>query len=328
MKIITATNVNEAYDLGLSMFATAIYNGTIELEDSRAGPVFVWPHPVSTCYINPCDRILWDEKRDANPFFHFMESLWMLAGRNDVGFIKAFNTKMASFSDDGTIYHGAYGYRWRKAFGFDQLDEAISHLRKSPQSRRCVIQMWDAQLDMRTDGLDLPCNCTIKLELRKDGLRMVIFNRSNDMIFGAYGANAVHFSVLQEYIASALGVPVELYYQISCNMHVYKNVWEEKYTPKRGSDLYDAGVAERVRLFTPGKAEAELRQIEDWLDCALGNFSCPAITRVATPLDVVWKLWKAKNRAAAFTVIENVLKEDSTNDWLIAAKRWMDRRSK
>ena len=32
----------------------------------------------------PTKELLFDPDRDANPFFHFMEGLWMLAGFNDL----------------------------------------------------------------------------------------------------------------------------------------------------------------------------------------------------------------------------------------------------
>ena len=39
----------------------------------------------------------------------------------------------------------------------------------------------------------------------------------------SYGANAVHMSVLQEYVAAALGVYIGPYYQVSDSFHVYLN---------------------------------------------------------------------------------------------------------
>jgi hypothetical protein len=50
--------------------------------------------------------------RDANPFFHVMETLWMLAGRNDLPWLVRFNKRFASYSDDGgNTQPGAYGYQ-------------------------------------------------------------------------------------------------------------------------------------------------------------------------------------------------------------------------
>jgi hypothetical protein len=50
---------------------------------------------------------------------------------------------------------------------------------------------------------------------------MTVTCRSNDAIWGAHGANAVHFSVLQEYVAAAVGVLVGPMVQLSNNYHIY-----------------------------------------------------------------------------------------------------------
>jgi len=65
-------------------------------------------------------------------------------------------------------------------------------------------------------------------------LNMTVFNRSNDMVYGALGANVVHFSVLQEYMAACIGVEVGTYYQVSSNMHVYLD--EKKWKPEKWSN--------------------------------------------------------------------------------------------
>jgi len=50
---------------------------------------------------------------------------------------------------------------------------------------------------------------------------MVVFNRSNDMVWGCYGANAVHFSFLHEFIGRSTGLPLGTYTQVSVNLHAY-----------------------------------------------------------------------------------------------------------
>jgi hypothetical protein len=77
MHVINARNVNEAYVVGLGYLRA--YG---KEQNSRMGKVLVVDHPVCTTYERPYERVLFNSERDANPFFHFMESLWMLAGRN------------------------------------------------------------------------------------------------------------------------------------------------------------------------------------------------------------------------------------------------------
>jgi len=143
MKVIEARNVNEAVSLALPYL---LEHGI--QEQSRNGSVLVAPTPVMTVYHKPCERVLFSATRDANPFFHLMEALWMLAGRNDVTFPVWFNTRFTEYSDDGLTVHGAYGYRWRHWFGFDQLRTLIAELRRNPTSRRAVLSMWAPMGDL------------------------------------------------------------------------------------------------------------------------------------------------------------------------------------
>jgi hypothetical protein len=161
----------------------------------------------------------------------------MLAGRNDAAllnlFVKDFGERFAE--SDGTI-HGAYGYRWRKTFGFDQLKVIIRRLIKNPNDRQCVLQMWDCEPqpkptndeftglwtnDLLGDYRDCPCNVCVFFRVNDGLLYIAVCCRSNDILMGAYGANAVHFSILQEYMAAMIDVGVGTYTQFSFNYHAY-----------------------------------------------------------------------------------------------------------
>ncbi len=222
MFVIKARNVNGALGAGLNYLA--LEGG---YEDSRNGKVLVAPEPVATVYAKPRERVLMCPLRDANPFFHLMESLWMMAGRNDLNWPLYFNSKFAGYSDDGVTLHGAYGHRWRHAFHIDQVKRAIRELTDNPMSRRVVIGMWSPGIDMGRVGNDVPCNTHIYLAQRFGELDMTVCCRSNDALWGAYGANAVHMSILQEVIAHATGLKVGTYTQMSNNFHVYSETLHE-----------------------------------------------------------------------------------------------------
>lgn len=231
MKVITADSVPSAYYQGLRY----LLNEGVE-EQSRNGSVLVSPVPVTTVYTKPLNRVLFSAARNANPFFHLLEAMWMLAGRDDAAFlnnyVKDFGSRFAE--TDGRI-HGAYGYRWRKGLGFDQLDEIVGVLRDNSNDRQCVLQIWDGR-EARWDGesfteegfsdltgvwKDCPCNTQIFFRIRDNSLDVMVSCRSNDIVWGAYGANCVHMTFLQEYMAGRIGVPVGTYYQVSWNYHGY-----------------------------------------------------------------------------------------------------------
>ena len=220
MIVIEGRNVNEVYN-------AALWRMAVEGKEykTRNGPAMRARSPVCTVYRHPEERVLFDAKRDANPFFHLMESIWMMAGRQDLDFVAKFASNMREYSDDGVILRGAYGYRWRHWFGENQIDFVVGELMESPDSRRAVISMWDVQQDIQavmTGAKDVPCNTSIYFTLRDGRLDMTVTNRSNDIIWGCYGANAVHMSFLQEHVARRIGVPMGKYYQISNDWHIYQ----------------------------------------------------------------------------------------------------------
>lgn len=294
-----------------------------------------WKGVFVTDYLNPCERVLLDEHRDANPFFHFFESLWILASRNDVKYLTQFNSRMAEFSDDGEVFHGAYGYRLRRAQGFDQIFNAIELLRKEPSTRRAVLQIWDARLDLGMQSRDIPCNDLLMLDIRDERLNMAICCRSNDALWGAYGANAVQFSVLQEFIARAIDVQVGTMTQISRSFHVYNE--REDFTKLADTTEYINPYASTIRPFPIMERTHFLEwlaQCEMFTEGTLMKHYSGSIddffTEVAMPMLNSWQHYK--NSAAEPDKGERVykavaaLKSCAALDWRIACEMWLTKR--
>lgn len=225
--ILSVRNVGQALPVGIKYL---MEHGRVE--QSRAGPVLVAPQPVMTSYSHPTERVLFSPGRDANPFFHLIEAVWMLAGRDDSGFLTPYVPRYASYAEPTGEVHGAYGLRWRSQFGFDQLAAVAVRLRRDPTTRQAVIAMWDPSCptganDLQGDWHDRPCNTHLYLRVRENVLDMTVCCRSNDVLWGAYGANVVHFSVLQECLAAMSGFEVGYLHQLSNNYHVYLGVLDK-----------------------------------------------------------------------------------------------------
>ena len=218
MIVIYANSPDEALWQGIALLRSA------PIESSRVGRVAVSAVPVTTVFSDPVNRVSFSAVRDANPFFHLYEALWMLGGRNDLTSMTDYVARFSDFSDDGATLHGAYGFRWREWFGYDQLAAIITELRANPSTRRAVLTMWDGMTDLeqaRQGGKDVPCNTQAFFRVRDGALDLTVCCRSNDMVWGACGANVVHFSFLLEYVALACGLRVGTYYQVSNNFHAY-----------------------------------------------------------------------------------------------------------
>lgn len=340
MITIGARNVNYALWAG----ANYLRHEGVQ-QDSRNGPVLRAPFPVTTVYERPDERVMLHPGRDANPFFHLYESLWMLAGRNDLPPLVAMVKNMANFSDDGgKTQPGAYGHRWRRHFERDQLAWAIKRLKADPNDRRVVIQMYDANVDQDAadnGGRDIPCNLmacpTISTEGRLD---LTVFCRSNDMVLGAYGANAVHFSVLAEFLAAAVGVPLGRYFQVSNNFHGYLATmgkageewpWGDDGSAYGFQDLnpdpYAAATVDPTPMwdvsFNLQEWDVDLEMFME--DPARVGIRSRFLRRVACPMVMAHRAYKRDGVEAAREVLKQM---DTFSDWRGGAELWLNNRAK
>lgn len=400
-------NVNTAFQRLVGYFddqRDALRDAPIVKKPSRNGNVMMIDEPVMVTYSHPQERVLFNSARNANPFLHLYEALWMLAGRNDVAPLAYYASKMKDFSDDGKTFNGAYGYRWRQQMAavggnwpgklnrvpHDQLNILVNHLKADPNSRRAVLQMWNVEDDLLKIGLkcgkcddgkvrdniatyrclsccpaskDVCCNLSVMFSLRNvstdieaaghiDVLDMTVTNRSNDMIWGMLGADYVHFTFLQEYMAARLGIKVGKYNHFTNNLHVYDWNWKPKewlgWEPDprfTDPDLYRmANVRNFVPLVKdPATFERELPVIVSIFDGTRENDrgGCPTPSEPFLK-DVAWPMLSAhyayKHSTRTETPIDVRLNALSTafefctqiksDDWRLAATDWLNRRKK
>jgi thymidylate synthase len=320
---ITANNVNNLYE---DVF-WRLRLGYDEVE-TRNGPAVRFPEPVMTTIKSPRERVLFHPKRDANPIFHLLEAVWMLAGRNDVEFVKLFNSRINLYSDDGKTFNAAYGFRMREHFGKDQLVEVIEELSRDGGSRQAVIQLWDAK-DLGLATLDKACNTQMMFEVHNRKLNLLVTCRSNDIFWGYAGANAVHFTVIQEFVADALGVEMGVYRTVSNNLHLYLDLYD-------GRDLIDnPPYCEKCNYYNTGEVVPgkliHNRSWREWLLDAEEFCEDPFVVRshwdgffktVAHPMAMI-----SRTRKTGWTGYPWA-KQISAPDWKVACTEWIDRRER
>lgn len=371
-------NVNDAFygmmrGFETGGFESAYHNGLgnrhyfvnppIAKEPTRAGVCHTIQEPVMLTYANPRRRVLFGAGRDANPFFHMVEALWMLAGRNDIKHLEYYNARVKEFSDDGETWYDAYGYRWRHPYGLlrapifpenaqDQLERVIRLLRTNPSNRRVVLSMWQPsdlqRVEEQPNCKAVPCNLEVmfrvRLEPRQRGqtytvrqdslltsdmqLDITVTNRSNDTIWGVLGSNYVTFSMLQEYVACSLGIQVGKYHQISNNMHVYaESGTSNQFDPRRLLlDPMRTPVGD-LTLFVPStKAmfDADLKRLFDRVPLDHHN------TELQTPYlySTVWLMLNAwyKHKRRDYDTALYYANKILAPDWRAACVEWLQRR--
>jgi hypothetical protein len=331
MITIQGYNVNEVW----ALFKTYMRNedwveANVRVVAPRGRTTMEIIAPVCSTYLNPVECALLDPVRDANPFFHVYEALWILAGRRDVKPLARYAKHIATYSDDGETFYGAYGYRMQK---YNQLANVIDILSKDPDSRRAVIALYHPG-DAFADTNDLPCNTTIFFKVRNDALIMTVCNRSNDAVWGAYGANAVHFSFLQQYIAGVLNVRVGPYNQISDSLHVYADkesgaVWDrclaappvllDSYS-YHDMDIVTTPLIERGTGEGPFKFDLEHFMTEDGVPNLQYSYNTPFFRKVVVPMFTAYEL----HREGRTEVACHILRHSGTREaWVLAAYLWL-----
>ena len=250
------------------------------------------------------------------------ETMWILSGRNDVEWLSYYLPRAIEFSDDGETWRGGYGPRLRnfggRMFGdaigptipVDQLDAVIRELQANPTSRRAVLGIWDPLMDARRAGeepwKDVPCNDFISFQSRLGELHAHVFVRSNDLMWGWSGINAFEWSVLQEVIASILGIEVgTLTFSIS-SLHAYDRHWSKLRkigaaypVPEEHLDplgAFDAPRMTKDPLRPRSVAELD-EEISEW-------FKAEARIREAGSFD---EAWTAANSAACSSLFDSFL---------------------
>lgn len=163
--------------------------------------------------------------RDIKPMWTCAEVVWFLRGDPSAAFMEKYGFKVWSkFADESGFVRSATGYRWRKAFGVDQVWNVIDKLRRDVSSRQCVLLSWDPRLDAERPGPNAPCVMIWHVHVIGQELHMSVLQRSADMYFGL-PHDILGSRLIQEILAAYLGLHAGgLMYSIS-NAHLYEDQW-------------------------------------------------------------------------------------------------------
>tara|TARA_R110000751_G_scaffold24201_3_gene66888 strand:- start:3252 stop:3770 length:519 start_codon:yes stop_codon:yes gene_type:complete len=157
------------------------------------------------------------------------------------------------------------------------------------------------------------------------------------MLWGAYGANVVHMSVLQEYMAFAIGVEVGVYRQVSDSFHVYLNpVWDkvkdltiDPHSFRQLKNPYDS-----LKNYTPTPLFTDIGIVEDELKTFFGiapegftgatenSWINPVFKDIAVPMMAVYACYKSKDFHRAYEMLYTI----RALDWRGACFSWLQKR--
>ncbi len=147
------------------------------------------------------------------------ELLWIFKDQsNDVNKLREKGVKIWDEweMEDGTI-GTAYGYVVEK---FSQIDKLIEALKKNPQDRRMMINLW--QIPYLDTGALPPCCFLTMWDVTDGRLNCMLVQRSGDLGLGV-PFNTTQYAVLTHLLAQVTGLKVGLFTHVINNAHVYEN---------------------------------------------------------------------------------------------------------
>lgn len=235
---------------------------------STASSCFELPRPLIVEIKDPTARQVVIPERKWNKILPMAESLWLLLGDNDLDELPGhFVKSIYNFSDDGHTWRGGYGPRMRAFTGVsdqyvssrrmeteksapsfvsvDQLQYVVDLLTKEPTSRQALITIHDPGKDSLPGMFtkDIPCTRSLHFMIVEGKLNAYTYMRSNDFAFGFGAVNVYNFTLIQQYVAKLLGIPVGSYWHMVDNFHYYISSKEMvemlAKTPLETAKMYD-----------------------------------------------------------------------------------------
>ena len=146
------------------------------------------------------------------------ELFWYLSGSDSLEKITYYVPDYAEESDDGVRVKSAYGPRLFGMRGINQIEDVVSLLKSKPNTRRAVVQLYDAS-DLQSSKSP-PCTCFLQFLVRGHQLHAFVSMRSNDAYIGL-PHDVFAFTMIQELVARELGVEVGTYTHAVASLHLY-----------------------------------------------------------------------------------------------------------
>jgi thymidylate synthase len=120
-----------------------------------------------------------------------------------------------------------YGVQWRKWQGangkvVDQLQDAIDLIKHNPESRRILVNAWNAaEIDLDVVALP-PCHNFFQFHVAENKLSLQMYQRSCDMFLGV-PLNIASYSVLLHMVAKITNLVPHEFIHVLGDAHIYLN---------------------------------------------------------------------------------------------------------
>ena len=154
------------------------------------------------------------------------ELLWFISGDTNTKYLNDNGVKIWNeWADKEGNLGPVYGYQWRSWLSadgrkIDQLENVISSIRKSPDSRRHIISVWNVG---ELDKMALPpCHIIFQFYVAGGRLSCQLYQRSADIFIGL-PFNIASYALLTLMVAQLTGLKPGDFVHTLGDAHIYLN---------------------------------------------------------------------------------------------------------
>jgi thymidylate synthase len=158
------------------------------------------------------------------------ELLWFLRGETNVRFLNEHGVTIWDewANEDGDLGR-VYGAQWRDWRGengvrVDQIDKVISEIKTNPQSRRLIVNAWNAA-EIEKMALP-PCHVLFQFYVQDGELSCQLYQRSADLFLGV-PFNIASYSLLTLMVAQVVDLAPGDFIHTFGDLHLYQNHLEQ-----------------------------------------------------------------------------------------------------
>ncbi|MGD0340985.1 MAG: thymidylate synthase [Bacteroidales bacterium] len=158
------------------------------------------------------------------------ELLWFISGDTNIRYLNDNGVKIWNeWADKDGNLGPVYGYQWRSwpasdGRKIDQLAEAISAIKKSPDSRRIIVSAWNAG-EIEKMALP-PCHVIFQFYVAGGKLSCQLYQRSCDIFIGI-PFNIASYALLTLMVAQVTGLKPGDFIHTLGDAHIYLNHIEQ-----------------------------------------------------------------------------------------------------
>ena len=154
------------------------------------------------------------------------ELLWFISGDTNTKYLNDNGVRIWNeWADKDGNLGPIYGYQWRswpsgEGRKIDQLENVISSIKKSPDSRRHIISAWNVG-ELEKMALP-PCHIMFQFYVAEGKLSCQLYQRSADIFIGV-PFNIASYSLLTHMVAQATGLKPGDFVHTLGDAHIYLN---------------------------------------------------------------------------------------------------------